>query len=220
MTAIDAADAAIAAPAARLREVKRAPKTSWPRRIVEVSGARPDPRSDPNATQKISRELLEDALRRTKSGTRPRVVSEIELEEGLSGPRDDSPDIAPEITIVRIDSVEIETLAPASSPRPGADTASGPLTAMTSQGIATPLPSSSLLPSPRPSTPSSPHPIPRASAHAALSPGARRGRLRTLGYGLPLTPRAAFLIGIAVALVVALAAVVGFFAGRGVAGPR
>lgn len=197
--------------------MKRAPNTSWPRRIVEVSGARPDPRSDPNATQKISREQLEDAIRRTKSGTRQRVISEIELEEGLSGPRDDSPDLSPEVTIVRTDSVELESLPTSSSATPGSIAAMGTMTAMSSQVIARPLTASSPLQSS--ALPSTPTPFARVSAHAALSPGARRGRLRTLGYGLQMTPRAAFLIGVAVALVVALAAMVGFFAGRGVAGP-
>jgi hypothetical protein len=88
--------------------VKRGPGRLRPLDIVEVPPSRPDPRSadaelnerpDRAATQKISREALEEALRRTKSGTRRAVRSEHELppndadprreRDSLPGPRDD-----------------------------------------------------------------------------------------------------------------------------------
>ncbi|CAN5910530.1 hypothetical protein BH11MYX4_BH11MYX4_55520 [soil metagenome] len=146
---------------------------AWPRRIVEVPSKRPDPRVDPQATQKISREMLDDALRRTKSGTRPAMRSEHEPEhhddDSFFGPRDSTP----EITIVRIDSMEMSVFDPAGLPPPA------------------PAPATTEVPS---------HitPIP-------VAPPSRR---------LHVTPRLAFLVGLAVATFIAGAAIIGFFAGR------
>jgi hypothetical protein len=111
--------------------VKRATKGAWPRRIVEVPSGRSDPRADPQATQKISREMLDDALRRTKSGTRPAMRSEID--DDLFGPRDS----APEITIVKIDSMELSLIDPASLPPAAAEPA--PLATHTPSHV-TPIP--------------------------------------------------------------------------------
>jgi hypothetical protein len=159
--------------------VKR-PYRAWAKGIVEVPSRRPDPRSDPQATQKISREQLEDALRRTKSGTRPAVRSEPGLQrDSLPGPRDDE---GPEITIVRIDSVELSVIDPASFPPPR------------ETSLVTPSQASPLSPS-----------IVTATPRSLTSSLTRR---------LHITPRLAFLAGLAVVVFVTLAAVVGFFAGR------
>lgn len=179
---------------------------------MEVPAARPDPRAaDPQATQKISREQLDAALKRTKSGTRRAVRSEPDLEQdsrdAFAGPRDDGP----QVTIVQIDSVELDTIDPASF---AAMNALPPHPA----SVATTASPATLTPSP--GTPISP-----TSAHAVElpEPGARasferlihrRGRAEVTR-GLRITPRAAFLVGLAVALFVLVAALVGFVAGRG-----
>jgi len=152
--------------------VKRVTR-AYPRRIVEVPSKRPDPRADPQATQKISREMLDDALRRTKSGTRPAMRSEHGRDDdSFFGPRDS----APEITIVKIDSMEMALIDPASLPPP------------VHVATATEIPSHIT-------------PIPVAPVTSA----SRR---------LHVTPRLAFLVGLAVIAFVGLAAVFGFFAGR------
>jgi hypothetical protein len=157
-----------------------------------VPAARPDPRSaDPYATQKISREQLEEALKRTKSGTRRALRSEPEIppnendprreRDSLPGPRedDDNPHIGPQVTIVRIDSVEMETIDPLSL---------APIRSTRSPAArATPTPIDSI-----------------------LSPTSR----------LHVTPRIAFIAGLAVALFALLAAAIGFFAGRIAPGSR
>jgi hypothetical protein len=95
-------------------ERMKRPPFSAPRRILEVLATpRPDPRADPQATTKISRAELDAVLHRTRSGTRrairPETVSRDpappESLEELPGPRDDD---APEITIRKIESVEID----------------------------------------------------------------------------------------------------------------
>lgn len=142
-------------------------------------------------TQKISREQLEDALRRTKSGTRRAIRSEPELpaddndprreRDSLPGPRDDqdNPHVGPQVTIVRIDSVEMDVLDP-------------------------------------PTAPSATAPVLKAPG-APLAP-----RTRPTGATdrVHITPRAAFVAGLAVAVFVLLAAGIGFFAGRIVPGSR
>ena len=103
-----------------MTEVKR-PQRAWPRQIVEVGSKRLDPRADPQATQKISREMLDDVLRRTKSGTRPASRSHHDgpsIKIGAGKPNDDSfmgpRDSAPDITIVKIDSTELSVVDPSS----------------------------------------------------------------------------------------------------------
>lgn len=192
--------------------MKRGPSRAWPKGIVEVPATGPDSRADPQATQKISREQLEEALRRTKSGTRPVVRSEPNLDDQpYSGPRDDSP----QVTIVRIDSMELETIDPSTLPAPSAQPlASGASVAprATPSGampviVTTPMEVAAALSRPPPS----------AQAQPAPPVIARRGgpTLR-----LHLTPRVAFFGAVAVALVIMLAAFVGFFAGRGVPGVK
>jgi hypothetical protein len=181
-----------------------------------VPAARPDARSaDPYATQKISRAQLEEALKRTKSGTRRALRSEPEIppnendprreRDSLPGPRedDDSPQMGPQVTIVRIDSVEMEAIDPLSLP---------PIRSTPSPGTrATPTPMGSML---------SPMVIqtPGRSASPVLEVDRRRRYWAT--NRLHITPRTAFIAGLAVALFVLLAASVGFFAGRIVPGSR
>ena len=97
---------------------------AWPKQIVEVVSTRPDPRADPALTQKISRDVLEDALRRTKSGTR-RIRRDETFEasiagepkparqpmESLAGPRDSYSD-APVVTTMGIESTELHAFDP------------------------------------------------------------------------------------------------------------
>ncbi len=163
--------------AATIRGVKR-PIRAWPKSIVEVPSKRIDPRADPQATQKISREMLDDALRRTKSGTRPITRSHHDVvaphadadDEGFVGPRDS----APEITIVRIDSMEMSVFDPS--------TLAQPVDVTQTPSLVTPI---AIMP--------------------VGSPASRR---------VHVTPRLAFLVGLAVVAFVSIAAVVGFLAGR------
>jgi hypothetical protein len=183
-----------------------------------VPAARPDPRSDPrveprrdqHATQRISREQLDEALNRTKSGTRLAVRSSPDLTElhdpaaeprdplasprdSFAGPRDDD---GPQITIVRIDSVELSTIDPSIFPTVVA-------------------PSQSQAPVMVIPTPGFPNIDTTARASSTSSPRvvSRRG---SWTHQLPLSPRAAFFAGLTVAMIVLLAACVGFLFGRGV----
>lgn len=189
----------------------------------------PDARVDPQATQKISREELEEALRRTKSGTRQAVRSEPDFDvHGYAGPRDDSP----QITIVRIDSMELEAIDPStlpapSAPTPGALTTTALLPRHTPSGtmpiiVTTPMDVAASLPRPttgvHESGASAADAIPRTNDRASAARVIERSRALT--QRLHVTPRMAFIAGIAVAALVALAALVGFFAGRGVPGVK
>jgi hypothetical protein len=178
-----------------------------------VPAARPDPRSaDPYATQKISREQLEEALKRTKSGTRRALRSEPEIppnendprreRDSLPGPRedDDSPHIGPQVTIVRIDSVEMETIDPLSLP---------PMRSTPSPSArATPTPMGSVLNGLSPMVVQTPG---RSSAPIVQVDRKRRYWATNR---LHITPRIAFIAGLAVALFALLTAAIGFFAGR------
>lgn len=176
-----------------------------------MPAARPDPRSaDPYATQKISRAQLEEALKRTKSGTRRALRSEPEIppnendprreRDSLPGPRedDDSPQMGPQVTIVRIDSVELEAIDPLSLP---------PM--RSTPGIPTPM--GSML---------SPMVIQTPVRSSAPVVDVDRKRRYWATNRLHITPRIAFIAGLAVALFVLLAASVGFFAGRIAPGSR
>ncbi len=167
--------------------MKRGPHRAWPRGIVEVRSTRPDPRAtDPQATQKISREQLEEALRRTKSGTRAALRSDPLLEraaspsedESFAGPRDDGP----EVTIVGIDTMELDAY----------------------DLVALPAMATGATPArPTPLTP------PIATPLAWPRPGAASPTRR-----LHITPQLALLVGLAAVAFVTLAAIIGFFAGR------
>jgi hypothetical protein len=188
---------------------------------VEVPAARPDPRSgepdlharQASVTQKISREDLEEALKRTKSGTRRAVREEYgqhELPEdhndarrerdSLPGPRDDedNPHVGPQVTIVRIDSVEMDVIDPPSArttPERAARPTPTPMGAMMSPGEIRIIP-----------TPG--------------SPLIERRRFGWATERVHITPRTAFIAGLAVAVFVLVAACIGFFAGRIVPGSR
>ncbi len=196
-----------------LASVKRGPGHSRPIDIVEVPATRPDPRSvDPQATQKISRAQLDEALKRTKSGTRRALRSQPDFDDetarardSLPGPRDDedlrsedSPHEAPQVTIVRIDSIELEPIDPLSLP----PIRSTPMNAM----IMSPL-EMRVIPTARTGTPL-----------VDRKHGPRRSFWAT--ERLHITPRTAFIAALALALFVLLAASVGFFAGRIVPGTR
>ena len=173
---------------------------------------RPDPRSaepDLNArqagvTQKISREALEEALKRTKSGTRRAVRSEHELpddftdarreRDSLPGPRDDedNPHAGPQVTIVRIDSVEMDVFDPP-TPRALLERAARP----------TPTPMGAMM------SPGEIRIIP-----TPFTPLVERKRFGWATERVHITPRTAFVAGLAVAVFVLVAACIGFFAGR------
>lgn len=139
---------------------------------MEIASTRADPRADPQATQKISREDLEEALRRTKSGTRAKVRPSPVVERGsLPGPRDDEE----ESSVVPVEPLVID---PALSAAPGAPPAS--TSAITPSLDLRAVPPSSVT-------------------------SARR---------LHVTPQLVFLVGLALAAVVMLALIAGFFAGR------
>jgi hypothetical protein len=196
------------------RTVKRAPGRPRPLDIVEVPGGRPDPRSpepdlrsrerEAGVTQKISREQLEEALKRTKSGTRRAVRSEPEIppndndprreRDSLPGPRDDedNPHVGPQVTIVRIDSVEMDVIDPPSMP---VRTMPTPMGGMMSPSEIRVVP-----------TPGTPH--------------LARKRFNWATERVHITPRTAFVAGLAVALFVLVAAAIGFFAGRVLPGAR
>lgn len=88
-----------------------------------MRSTRSDPRADPGVTQKISRDVLEDALRRTKSGTQriqreerddapmPEPKPARQRLDSLAGPRDSYSD-APIVTIMGIESVELQAFDP------------------------------------------------------------------------------------------------------------
>ena len=170
--------------------MKRGPTRAWPRRIIEIASTRPDPRAaDPQATQKISKEQLEAALKRTKSGMRAAQRSEPRLEDeawrasegNYAGPRD----TGPEITIVGIHTAEeFEALDPASLPTPSA-TQPAPAVSPLAASIATN--------------------VAAAASRLSMHSGTRR---------LRITPQLAVLVGLTIFAFVTLAAVVGFFAGR------
>lgn len=205
---------------ATLAIVKRGPGRPRPLDIVEVPAPRPDPRSaDPHATQKISRAQLEEALKRTKSGTRRALRSEPEIppndnderreRDSLPGPRedDDSPNVAPQVTIVRIDSVEMETIDPLSLPaNRSTPVMRTPGTAMRAP-TGTPTPMGSMMSPMIIQTPVKP-----------AAPVVDRNRRYWATNRLHITPRTAFIAGLAVALFILLAASIGFFAGRIVPG--
>lgn len=199
VTAIVQARAHAAPRGARLREVKRGSKRAWPKQIVEIPSSRVDPRADPAATQKISREQLEAALTRTKSGTRSAtrsepLVEDLHGEPPFSEPRDD----APIVTIERIDSMEFEAVDPSALPAPSSSRPSSPP------------------PSARSSAPPSSTPSPLAPLDISLvSPAARaRSESRSMMHRIRATPRMAFAAGVGLAVLVTLVALLAFFAGR------
>ena len=117
--------------------------------------------------------------------------------DSLPGPRDDedNPHVGPQVTIVRIDSVEMDILDPSRPPH-----------AATS---VTPMGSTKV--------PAETRAVPAPSAGTPLFDRKRRSWVTR---SVRITPRAAFVAGLAVAVFVLLAACIGFFAGRIVPGSR
>lgn len=186
------------ASAASLPGVKRqAPH--WPKDIVEVPSAHVDSRSesaaDPAATQRISRALLEDALQRTKSGTRQAVrgrddgvePDEVRIHEAephdprdsFFGPRDSYVDDSPMVTVVAIESMEMAAFDPAKA-----------LAARAAHGQ----------PAPHAVAPSQPEPAPRFAQLTSPQPAHRK--------------RVVALIVVSLVAFFAAAATIGFVAGR------
>lgn len=179
---------------------------------MEVPARGPDSRSeDPQATQKISRETLEAVLKGTKSGFRPAVRSEPDLtgaraQESFEGPRDD----APQITITGIHSMEFDAIDPATiaamSASFEASSSSSMRAAASADRISTPAPVTS------PVTSFVPIPVPKGSSEGAIARATPRRAVLTTR--LHITRRMAFVAGVVVAVVMTVAALVGFFAGR------
>jgi hypothetical protein len=198
--------ARIAPSAATLAVVKRGPDRSWPRNITEVAAPRPDPRSDPQATQKISREELDAVLKRTKSGVRtavrsqPEIEVEVEVEvepERFPGPRDSATSEL-EAEVLRVPAMPSRVVPSSGAMR--AAPAAMPVITTSPFEVAAALaqPAAEEAPSATP---------PAAPPEAAEEPIAAAP--------VWLTARAALLGGLALAALIAVAALVGFLAGRG-----
>jgi hypothetical protein len=118
------------------------------------------------------------------------------------------------VTIVRIDSVELDTIDPASF---AAMNALPPL----ASSLGTTAPPTTLTPSPlNPITPTSSHAVELPEPGARASFARLIHRRVELTQGLRITPRMAFMAGLGIAVFVLVAAFIGFFAGRGTIVPR
>lgn len=161
-------------------------------------GSRPE---DAQATQKISREQLDEALKRTKSGTRRAVRSDPSLpapeEIDFLGPRDDT---APLLGHIDPSSLSPIPAAAVAIVEDAADAGPRPKPARTPESVA--LSKLAEL----------------AEAEASAEPLAfvvTEEEERPVGdTTLRLRPRMAFVLGLAIAALVLLAGLVGFFAGR------
>jgi len=183
--------------------VKRGPGRPRPLDIVEVPASRPDPRSaDPDVherpdramTQKISREQLEEALQRTKSGTRRAVRSEHELPPNDADPRrerDSRPDAQRD---------------PKRDSLPGPRDDENVTTASVSPKAGPPTPMSAMTP-----------PVEIRELETPDEPvvdRSARARFVSALESLQIPPRTAFIAGLVIALFLVAAAAIGFFAGR------
>jgi hypothetical protein len=186
----------------------------WPNGIVEIPSTRPDPRGDPQATQKISRADIDAVLQRTKSGTRavvrPKSQPSMWQDEATdpdapSGPRDDD---APEIMIVGIDSVEPSDSAPTSA-RPSAPSMPARMGTPARAMPADVAPAAATLEERAPTNTTAPSAFAPAPAPAS-SPAPPAEDVSRVA----LTPRLAFVTGIALVAFITLAALIGFLAGR------
>jgi hypothetical protein len=141
---------------------------------------------DPHATQKISRQQLDEALKRTKSGTRRALGSEPSLPEpdDLFGPRDDTAPLVAHIDPSRSSPILV---APRPARKPHAPVA-----------LATPRTEAPVV----------------TFALVTSEPATARQERRARDTMLHVSSRTAFVLGLAVAVVVMLAAAVGFLAGR------
>jgi hypothetical protein len=184
--------------------VKRGPNHAWPRDIVEVPALnRRDSRVDQLATQKISKELLEEALSRTKSGTRAVVRSEPFLERADDSVPPDSgrPTVLDATAAAFHDGLE-------AAPVNGVDDQRFGRHVLGTQRILT--------------GPSAPHATGSSAPSAggpsvtgAPSPYSTAPQPVAKGRPLWLSPSGLFLVAVLVGVGLTLAAVVGFLAGRG-----
>jgi hypothetical protein len=156
--------------------------------------------TDANSTQKISREQLDEALKRTKSGTRRAVRSDPALPEpevvDFLGPRDDT---APQFAHIDPSSLSpIRAAAPA--PVEASVLRDEPVEVVAlvaAVEVIAPVAVAVVAPVERV------EPV----EQVALPAPPRDTSLR-------LNPRTAFVVGLAIAALMVLAALVGFFAGR------
>jgi hypothetical protein len=153
--------------------------------------------TDANSTQKISREQLDEALKRTKSGTRRAVRSDPALPEPevvvFLGPRDDT---APQFAHIDPSSLSpIRAAAPA--PVEASVLRDEPVEVVAlvaAVEVIAPVAVAVVAPVER--------------VEQVELPAAPRDT------SLRLNPRTAFVVGLAIAALMVLAALVGFFAGR------
>ncbi|AKU99326.1 hypothetical protein AKJ09_05990 [Labilithrix luteola] len=223
--------------------MKRAEDRAWPKEMVDVPPETPDPRSrDSYATQKISRAELEEALKRTKSGTRRAVRSDPSFEqafedkiektnesnlapavevEPLVGPHDDTP----QVTIVQIDGGQIDGGQIDGGQIESGQIESGQIESVELDALDRVTVASKQVPPPAMPVVTTPHPVepvlrpmtpaydfsddaPRTSTERAITH-------RTQARRWQISPRTAFILGLALVLFVTLAAGAGFLAGRG-----
>jgi hypothetical protein len=162
-------------------------------------------RHDAQATQKISRAQLDEALKRTKSGTRRAIPSDPALgapeEIDFLGPRDDSGPL--------VGHIEDSTSSPlAAAPAHVAEDASADFTrpkpARTPESVAL----TKLAALAEAARTSEPEPLAFVVPEDEAEAGSARDRT------LRVQPRTAFLFGLAIAALVVLAALVGYLAGH------
>ena len=147
-------------------------------------------KGDAQTTQKISRQQLDEALKRTKSGTRRAVGSDPSLPEpeevDFLGPRDDT---APLLGHIDPSSLSPLVVAPRA-------------VEVAPEALATPASEDPVVT------------FALVEASDLYAPGADERERPAPDTMLRLRPRTAFVVGLAFAMLVMLAAVVGFFAGR------
>jgi hypothetical protein len=165
-------------------------------------GSRPE---DAQATQKISREQLEEALKRTKSGTRRATRSDPALpppeEVDFLGPRDDT---AP--PLFHIDPSSLSPV-PATATATATASASASATAEPAASVETAASADPVVIVESVTFVESADELVAPERSAEHAPPARDVTLR-------VAPRTAFVAGLGVMVLVMLAALVGFFAGR------
>lgn len=144
---------------------------------------------DAQTTQRISRQQLDEALKRTKSGTRRAVGAGRSLPEpeevDFFGPRDDTAPLLGHIdpsSLSPLRAAPVAPIAPVALAKPATED---------------PVVTFALV---------------DASDGDEPSEGHDRAAPDTM---LAVRPRTAFVVGLAIAMLVVLASVVGFFAGRG-----
>jgi hypothetical protein len=160
--------------------------------------------TDANSTQKISREQLDEALKRTKSGTRRAVRSDPALPEpevvDFLGPRDDTAPQFAHIDPSSLSPIRAAAPAPVEAPVEASVLRDEPVEVVAlvaAVEVIAPVAVAVVAPVERV------EPV----EQVALPAPPRDTSLR-------LNPRTAFVVGLAIAALMVLAALVGFFAGR------